>query len=177
MVSIASGRTLKENHTTRHTNCHQNYFCLYHYVYTTLMINAEKIGGKIEEGRFPCFLDSSFSSSFELSSFFSTPPGDTSSHKTPYSILLHFKNSIFCSLSIPDKKLKKMSDTPSTSSVFLPTWPTRRTDANLYPNGLVFLLLFHLIVSDSSMKNQIVSDNHLFVFTLLCIFIEKCFQF
>ncbi|PIC41684.1 hypothetical protein B9Z55_009021 [Caenorhabditis nigoni] len=28
-----------------------------------------------------------------------------------------------------------MSGTPSTSSVFLPAWTTRRTDANMYPNG------------------------------------------
>ncbi|CAI2349555.1 unnamed protein product [Caenorhabditis sp. 36 PRJEB53466] len=28
-----------------------------------------------------------------------------------------------------------MSDTPSTSSVFLPVWPSRRTDENLWPNG------------------------------------------
>ncbi|KAF1762540.1 hypothetical protein GCK72_010802 [Caenorhabditis remanei] len=27
------------------------------------------------------------------------------------------------------------SDTPSTSSVFLPAWPARRTDDNMYPNG------------------------------------------
>ncbi|CAL2035943.1 hypothetical protein CAEBREN_32822 [Caenorhabditis brenneri] len=28
-----------------------------------------------------------------------------------------------------------MSDTPSTSSIYLPAWPTRRTDENMYPNG------------------------------------------
>uniref|UniRef100_A0A1I7URE5 Leucine-rich repeat protein n=1 Tax=Caenorhabditis tropicalis TaxID=1561998 RepID=A0A1I7URE5_9PELO len=28
-----------------------------------------------------------------------------------------------------------MSDSPSTSSVFLPAWPSRRTDDNMYPNG------------------------------------------